>query len=92
MARNHYRFNLKAALELINNNCLPQFEIQEVWADFGAGTKHTTLVSKPRFDVNGKPRESYQLLSIKEAERARLGLLRLEDVGAIIDRVNERNW
>ena len=85
MKKNNYFLGLEAAKELINKNCIPQFGIMETWADYGAGIKHTTLVSVPG-------RDSYQLLSIKEAQDAKLGLLRLDTVLEIIDRVNERGW
>jgi len=85
MKRKIYYLGLEATKELINKNCIPQFEVRETWADYGAGIKHTTLVSVPG-------RDSYQLLSNKEAQKAKLGLLRLDTVLEIIDRINERGW
>jgi len=82
-----YLFGLKAAKEIINNNTVPQFEIKEVWADFGAGIKHQTLVK-----IADDHSTNYQLLSIAEAEKAKLGLLDMREVGNIIDKINERGW
>ena len=88
-----YYLGLETAKELINKNCIPQFEVKETWADYGAGIKHTTLVSVPGRDSHQLLTiDSYQLLTIKEAQDAKLGLLRLDTVLEIIDRVNERGW
>ena len=77
-------FNLNMTKEAIEHNTNIKCYVGECYLDFGAGLKHTTIISV-------EPKD-YQVLCPRDAELAGKGKLSYEAVCDIINEINMRGW
>jgi len=83
-------FDLKVVKAIIEANTEIKTEIKEVYWDFGAGIKHVNLIAPgPDCSPGGY---GYQLLNYNETRKAAAGIMTIEEVQEIVEKINERGW
>ena len=78
-------YNMEMLKEtLLNNTCIEEIVIEEIYIDFGAKWTEKTIVS--RF-----PKE-YQILNPCQVTEAKRGLMSHTEVQSLVNEINKRGW
>lgn len=70
---------VQAALEQAMKDELVFYEIEEVWFDYGAGVKHTTIIAYPHRS------SSWQILTPKQLSKIKKGEFTINDINELAE-------